>query len=75
MYVPQIEARSVDRLKVLNKGLEIKIIELQQKLTDQVHTHSHTVTSLMPHTCTHTHPHTHTPTHTPTHTYTHTDQP
>ena len=30
------EARSVDHLKSLNKGLEIKIIELQQKLTNQI---------------------------------------
>ena len=31
----QIEARSVDHFKSLNKGLEIKIIELQQKLIEQ----------------------------------------
>lgn len=32
----QIEARSVAHLQKLNKGMENKIIELQQKLTDQV---------------------------------------
>lgn len=32
----QAEARSVTHLRKLNSGLEIKIIELQQKLTQQV---------------------------------------
>ena len=32
----QVEARSVDNLKRLNRGMENKIIELQQKLTEQV---------------------------------------
>ena len=32
----QAEARSVDHLKNLNKGLENKIIQLQQKLTSEV---------------------------------------
>ena len=32
----QIEARSVDHLKKLNKGMENKIIELQQKFSEEV---------------------------------------
>ena len=32
----KVEARSVDNLKKLNRGMENKIIELQQKLTKQV---------------------------------------
>ncbi len=32
----QVEARSVDNLKKLNRGMENKIIELQQKLSEQV---------------------------------------
>ena len=36
LFSMQIEARSVDNLKKLNKGMENKIIELQQKLTEQV---------------------------------------
>ena len=35
-YKWKTEARSVDHLKSLNKGLEIKIIQLQQKLTNQI---------------------------------------
>ena len=35
-YKWKTEARSVDHLKSLNKGLEIKIIQLQQKLTYQI---------------------------------------
>ncbi len=37
MYVSaQAEARSLDHIQRLNKGLENKIIELQQKLMQQV---------------------------------------
>ena len=35
----KIQARSVDHLKKLNRGMENKIIELQQKLTKQVGCH------------------------------------
>ena len=46
----QLEARSVCHLQSLNKGLELKIMELQCRLIDQVrlmgidiltHTHTH----------------------------------
>ena len=35
-FLYQIEARSVDHLKKLNKGMENKIIELQQKFSEEV---------------------------------------
>ena len=34
--VSQVEARSVDNLKKLNRGMEKKLMLLQQKLTSQV---------------------------------------
>ena len=34
----QVEAKSVEHIKVVNKGLENKIIELQQRLDERVST-------------------------------------
>lgn len=38
----KIEARSAQHLKKLNTGMEMKIVQLQRKMDDQVTVHAHT---------------------------------